>query len=460
MSVEENSIVEPQPRSANRPGVGADAHGLDPASSRGRWLALLAAALGWMFDGFEMGLHPLVAAPALRELLGPELRAGMPSGADAAAVAARLASLVGWWNAILNALFLFGAATGGVFFGWLGDRIGRTRTLTLTILTYTLLTGLGGFSTTVWHLATTRFLAAIGMGGEWSLGVALVMELWPGSARPYLAGAIGVAGNGGYLLVALTSLALGASTGQSPSQWRWLMFIGVAPALLTFLIRLAVPESPRWEHATVHAPPPPRPGELLARGVRGRCLLATLLVGIALLGTWGAVQWIPFWAVSLAGPGVPGAKEYAQICSACGACLGTLLAALLAGRFGRKPTYLVLCVLSLLTTGWLFRTPQVFGPAFLGGVFTVGLTTAAFYGWAPLYLPELFPTRVRATAQGVAYNFGRIFAGLGTLALTGALLDRFRSDLPASLAVTSLIYLAGIALIGFAPETRGRRLPD
>ena len=95
-----------------------------------------------------------------------------------------LETAVGQWNAILNALFLFGAATGGFLFGWLGDRIGRTRALTLTILTYAILTGLGGFSTSVWHLAASRFLAAVGMGGEWSLGVALVMEIWPASARP------------------------------------------------------------------------------------------------------------------------------------------------------------------------------------------------------------------------------------------------------------------------------------
>ena len=119
-----------------------------------------------------------------------------------------------------------------------------------------------------------------------------------------------------------------------------------------------------------------------------------------------------------------------------------------------------MCLLSLATTGWLFRTPQTFGPGFLTGVFAVGLTTAAFYGWAPLYLPELFPTRIRATAQGIAYNFGRIFAGIGTLVLTGAMLDRFKSDLPASLAFTSLVYVVGLVLIWFAPETKGRPLPD
>lgn len=429
----------------------------DAISRRGRWLAVVAASLGWMFDGFEMGLHPLVAHPALRELLRPGVVARLSPGADPTVVAAELAAAVGWWNAVLNALFLFGAATGGVLFGWLGDRIGRTRALTLTILTYTLLTGLGGFSTSVWQLAAVRFLAAVGMGGEWSLGVALVMELWPARARPYLAGIIGVAGNLGYLLIALTSLGLGAVIGESPSHWRWLMFMGVAPAALTFLIRLAVPESEKWEKAVAESAPV-RPREVFARGIFGRCAIATLLIGVALLATWGAVQWIPLWAATMTDR--PGAKEYTQIASASGACLGCLAAALFAGRFGRRPTYFLLCLLSLAATGWLFRTPQTFGPGLLAGVFAVGMTSAAFYGWAPLYLPELFPTRIRATAQGIAYNFGRIFAGVGTLALTGTLLERFRADLQASLAVTSLIYVVGLVLIWFAPETKGRPLPD
>jgi MFS transporter, SHS family, sialic acid transporter len=431
----------------------------DDAFQRGRWLALVAASLGWMFDGFEMGLHPLVAYPALRELLAPGVAEALGPGADPAVIAASLATAVGQWNAILNALFLFGAATGGLLFGWLGDRIGRTRALTLTILTYTLLTGLGGFSTSVWHLAASRFLAAVGMGGEWSLGVALVMEIWPAAARPYLAGVIGAMGNVGYLLIALTSLGVNVAAGQATASWRPLMFIGIAPAFLVFLIRLWVPESDRWQAAVADAEPV-SPTELLAPTTWRRCVLATLLTGVALLGTWGAVQWIPLWAVTLAGPDYAGAKEYSQIASAVGACLGTLAAALFSGRYGRRPTYFLLCVLSLLATGWLFRTPQTFGLVFLLGAFAVGLTTAAFYGWAPLYLPELFPTRIRATAQGIAYNFGRIFAGVGTLVLTGAMLDRFRSDLPASLAVTSLIYTVGLVLIWFAPETKGQPLPD
>lgn len=431
----------------------------DRALRRGRWLALLAAGLGWMFDGFEMGLHPLVAHPALHDLLGQGVVDSLGPGADPAVVAAAIGAAVGRWNAILNALFLFGAATGGFVFGWLGDRIGRTRALTFTILTYALLTGLAGFSTSVWHLAAARYLSAVGMGGEWSLGVALVMEMWPASARPLLAGIIGAVGNVGYILIATTSLALNHLGGLSTASWRPLMFVGVAPAFLVLLIRLAVPESPKWRESVAGAEPV-GPLEALGPATRGRVLVSVLLMGVALLGTWGAVQWIPLWTVDLAGREVVGAKEYSQIAAGGGAVIGTLAAALLCGRFGRRPVYFIMCLLSLGATGWLFRVPQTYGFEYLAGVFVVGLTTAAFYGWAPLYLPELFPTRVRATAQGIAYNFGRIFAGVGTLVLTGTMLDRFRSDLSASLAVTSLIYIVGLGLIWLAPETKGKPLPD
>jgi MFS family permease len=417
---------------------------------RGRYLAMLAAVLGWMFDGFEMGLHPLVARPALKELL-PD-----PSGA-------------GWWYAELTAAFLFGAAGGGLLFGWLGDRLGRKRALTLSVLTYAVFTGAGGFATSAWHLLVLRFVAALGMGGEWALGVALVMEVWPSRARPYLAAIIGLVGNLGYVIVALVNLVVLAFVAEPDKSWRPLMFLGVTPAVLALLIRLAVPESGKWVKA-VAAAPAPSPRELLAPGMFGRTLVGVVLLGVALLGSWGVAMWIPQWAAELPGAAeVGGAKEKTQMCSAGGACVGAALASLAAWRFGRRPVYFALCLLALLVTAYLFQTPQTFGPFyrpqtfgpfFLAQVFLAGGVIGAFYGWAPLYLPELFPTRIRATGQGVAYNFGRIIAGVGTLVLTGQFMQSFQSDYPRSLSLTSLIYLVGLVAIWFAPETRGRPLPD
>src|SRR5262245_22016910 len=210
-----------------------------PLSARGRWMTLAAALLGWMVDGLEMGLLPLVARPALRDLLGN------PGEVE-----------IGRWNAVITAGFLVGAATGGVLFGWLGDRLGRVRAMTLSILTYALCSGVGGVATAAWQMVPIRFVAALGMGGEWSLGVALVMEVWEGRSRALLAGLIGAAANCGYLLVALLSLGLGSlrhwlSEWGLPGgwvEWRLLMVCGALPALLTFFIRLFVPESSRWEH--------------------------------------------------------------------------------------------------------------------------------------------------------------------------------------------------------------------
>src|SRR5579871_2374002 len=167
------------------------------SDNRGRWLALIAALMGWLFDGFEMGLFPVVARPALIELLGV---ANKPTDVQD--------EVLGPWNGLIIAGFLVGAAAGGVLFGWLGDRLGRVRAMALSIMTYAAFSGLGAFATNPWHMVGVRFIAALGMGGEWSLGVALVMEIWGGRSRGLLAGLIGGSANFGYLLVALLSLSI------------------------------------------------------------------------------------------------------------------------------------------------------------------------------------------------------------------------------------------------------------
>ncbi len=488
----------------------------------GRWLALAAALLGWMFDGFEMGLFPLVARPAIRNLL--------PNADDSA---------VGLWFSVATALFLIGAATGGVLFGWLGDRLGRVRAMTYSVLTYAIFSGLCGFATSPAQIAGLRFLSALGMGGEWSLGVALVMELWPDNSRALLAGMIGSVANLGYLLVGAISLGLGSilpalqnglsSLGLSPSQvswltdysgWRILLMLGATPALLTFLIRLFVPESKRWEAeseqgktshwATV---------DLLAVGVGamagcglvvmwtsslhyavsiagsillllvviagysypvirylqrgagatgtskswkptlGRMYLGACLSGVALLGTWASIQWAPTWADQLASKKIPQAKEYAQISMAFGACLGTIVAALMGDWFGRRLTYAILCVASFGAAQLFFRSSPTFDAIFIVKLFLAGATTASFYGWLPLYLPELFPTGVRATGQGFGFNFGRLLAAVGNLQMTN-LLVHFQGDYAKACSVMSWIYALGLVVIIFAPETKGKPLPD
>src|SRR5262245_22337671 len=229
---------------------------------RGKWMALTAALLGWMFDGLEMGLFPLVASPALKELLG--------TGATDATI--------GRWANIATAGFLVGAATGGVLFGWLGDRLGRVRAMTLSVFTYAIFSGLCGFASSPQQIAILRFVAALGMGGEWALGVALIMEIWPDKSRAFLAGLIGAAANVGYLLIAVVGLAF------PPDAWRMLMFVGALPALLTFFIRLFVPESERWQ-------------EEKTRGATSHWQTRDL-IGV-LIGAGGGIAIIVLWAADL-----------------------------------------------------------------------------------------------------------------------------------------------------------------
>jgi MFS family permease len=543
-----NPYVSPE---SSGPAIVRAADAPTASSDKGKWMVLIAAFLGWMFDGFEMGLFPLIGGPALKDLLGP--------------AAASAGDTDKWFGGII-AVFLVGAATGGVLFGWLGDRFGRVRAMSLSIFTYAIFTGACGFATEAWHIAVLRFIASLGMGGEWSLGVALVNEIWPGKSRALIAGLIGAAANVGFLLVALLSMALVSfisgvasllgSLGVSQewidhllanSAWRFLMISGALPALLIFFIRLFVPESKRWEEehargATSHwanrdlvgvligcaaalliiwSWMPVVPGHPLylladhatirtttavgvtvvglvvalvgylwpvrrylvraniAGGMRsasegqvlGRMLFGAALAGVALLGTWGAIQWAPRWAFELEPDPARHAKEYTQICSGFGAIVATILAALAAGRFGRRITYSVLCLGSIAAALLLYQVNTQFGPLFLFCTFLAGGMTAAFYGWFPLYLPELFPTAVRATGQGFAYNFGRILAAIGSLQ-TATLMAAFSTSVerdgkivempnfPQAGSVMTAIYLIGVMIIWLGPETKGKPLPD
>ena len=484
-------------------------------SSAGPSLALAAALLGWLFDGAEMGVFSLVGRPALRELL-----------VDADEARVKL------WFGVITAGFLVGAATGGVLFGWLGDRLGRVKAMSLSVLVYALFTGMCGLARTAEELAALRFIAALGMGGEWSLGVALVMEVWPNERRAFLAGLIGAAANVGYLLVAVIGLmllqvvaefsALLASVGMPDNWitaltanqgWRLMMVLGTAPAALTFLIRLFVPESEKWQAEQNRgassnwvtrdlwgvaagglsgvgiivlwaAPELPMAVRiagtplLLAVAAFGytlpavrylrrasnepaaptvrRMLLAAGLAGVALLGTWASLQWAPTWADQLTGGKQPEAKAWTQIWSSNGAILGTILAALLGDWIGRRKAYALMCVASFGSILLLYQGNTAYGPGLLASVFVAAFCTASFYGWLPLYLPELFRTGVRATGQGFGFNFGRILAAVGALQ-TGTL---FQGGYPPACSLMSLIYIVGLVLIRFAPETRGQPLPE
>lgn len=455
----------PQPAAPSAPKQGT-------ALTRGQWMVLLAAFLGWLFDGYEMGLFPVIARPALKDLLGG-------AGDDQ----------VGPWMALITAGFLVGAAFGGLVFGWLGDRIGRVKAMALSILVYSLVTGCAYWATSPVHLMIVRFVSALGMGGQWSLGVALVMECWPEKWRPLLAGAIGAASNVGFFLVGLTAWA----SPVTPESWRWMLLVAALPAFLVVFIMVAVPESERWKRAVVTRVSHPLK-EVFGPGLRNRTLLAIVFASVALIGTWGSVQWMPLWANQLASEqgfaelrthhpewyaeGVTAeltaartaaettvnraagtATANIQMIQGIGAIIGTLLAPLIGARIGRRPAYFLLCLASVVVSAVTFRGLTSYGMVFLGMSLLMSLTTASFYGWFPLYFPELFPTRARATGQGVSFNTGRILAAGGAIT-QGQLVAHFGGSYAQAGAIVTLVYLFGMALIWFAPETKGKPLPD
>ncbi len=408
-------------------------------------LTLLAAFLGWMFDGMEMGIFSLIARPAFQEMWQ-----GVPANAGTIAPE----GYVQLWMGIITAAFLFGAAAGGLVFGWLGDRIGRVRAMTISILFYSLFTGACYFVQQPWQMASLRFIAALGMGGEWSLGVALVMEVWPSKFRPLMAGFIGAAANAGFLIVG----AIGATWAITSDSWRWMLIIGAAPALLTFFIRIFVPESERWKEAVQGKDIKPL-REIFSPPLLSRTILATMFATIPLIVTWGIVQWIPLWTDQLAGPGQPKAKAYSHSLLAIMAILGSLAAPLLGQKFGRRPAYFTMCLLSILSAYFLFTYTKTYGPLFMVGVALVGFFATSFFGWLPLYLPELFPTRVRATAQGVAFNSGRIIAAIGVFNM-GTIMGFFDNSYARAGLAISMVYFIGMVLIWFAPETKDKPLPE
>ena len=236
------------------------------------------------------------------------------------------------------------------------------------------------------------------------------------------------------------------------------MLAGAAPALLTFFIQLVVPESERWKESAKRGMSRPVK-EIFSGRFLKNTLLAIAFASVALIGTWGSVQWLPLWADQLTGGTMPQAKANTQILSGLGAVTGCLLGGLFGGGIGRRAAFFSLCLLSLFLCGFLYRAVGEYNGIFLVMVFLVGGVTAAFYGWFPLYLPELFPTRVRATGQGVSYNSGRILAAAGALT-QGQLVSFYGGSYAQAGSVITLIYLLGMILIWFAPETKGKPLPE
>jgi len=417
--------------------------------TRYQWLVLFVAWLGWVFDSMDSTIYALVLQPALHDLL----RA--PGGGPATA------EVIGWYGGIIFSIFLIGWAIGGVLFGMLADHFGRTRALIFTILIYALFTGMAALSQTWWQLALFRFLTALGIGGEWAAGATLVAEVWPEDKRTKAAGLLQSAWAAGFFVAAILNLLL------RNCGWRPIFVVGVAPALVAVFVFLWVKEPERWvkaraEERQAGGARPLKLAELFAPGLLRATLVGSGLAFVAVFGLWGATNWTPTLIRAL--PELQGMNaseltslvSYATMLLNVGALAGYLSFGPLADRVGRRRVFALMCVGSLVMLPATFLTPRTYAQVLLL-LPLLGFFNNGIFSGFPIYLPELYPTRIRATGAGFCFNIGRVLASTGPL-VTGYLVTALGSFGYAASAV-AVIYIVGLLILPFAPETKGRPLP-
>jgi MFS family permease len=427
---------------------------------RRQWNTLLATNLGWLFDGFETYALVLVAATALRQLLEPAQYPAIPA-----------------YLGMIFAINLLGWGIGGVIGGIVADYIGRKRTMILSIIAYSITTGLSALSFDWLSFALLRFLVGIAIGSEWATGASMIAELWPDRARGKGAGLMQCGLGIGFFIAALVWLFV---SGIGPGAWRYMFVIGVLPALVTLWIRRSIPESELWAKtdarrraaierkrggATLHGE-----DEALARftavdlfadpKIRRLTVIVFLMSLTTTVGWWGIATWVPPFIGSVAGKiGLPGPQwaTYAGLAYTTGSIIGYAAFGFLADAFGRKPVTIFYMVLALVLTPVLFLWTQDLSLllilACLNAIFSNGQ-----YSWMPVWLPELYPTRMRATAMAFVFNAPRFIACLGPL-FGGQLIVAF-GGFGYAATIAAAIYVLGLAAVAFLPETVGKPLPD
>ncbi|MCA9214372.1 MAG: MFS transporter [Planctomycetales bacterium] len=430
-------------------------------SSTQRLLVLAAGFLGWMFAGVQLGATSIVMRDAAKDLLG-----------------ATDEGEIGHWFGWLVSVFMLGAACGGYLFGWIGDHKGRRNGMAYAIACYSLAAGITSLVTSPNQLLVARFLVGLGVGGMWPNGIALVAEAWPNMSRPLLAGVIGTAANIGILLFSI----LTAFVDVTPDDWRWTMHWTTAPIILAAMVFAFVPESPRWLAAKA-APRAVNPdfGEVFRPPLLRVTLIGIALGTVPLFGGWGNANWANAWAAQV-GDAIPASdretngdasekptptaeanpklKAYAMIWRSLPGSVASLLGGAIATIVGRRRFYFCLSVICLICAQCLFRFSYPGESSFLIWMGVLGGFSGFFFGWLPLYLPELFPTRVRSTGAGVSFNFGRIGTAVGILIAAELLKQVFAGDYAAIGRLTSWIYAFGAIIILVAPNTAGKELED
>jgi MFS family permease len=366
--------------------------------SAAQWKSGVAAWLGWLFDGLDMHLYTLIAMPFVASLLHVE-----PTDES-----------VTFYSSWIQAAFMFGWAIGGGFFGRIGDRLGRSRALVLTILTYAIFTGAGYFAQTWWHLLIFRFLAALGIGGEWAVGAALLAETWPRSWRYWLAAVLQSAVNVGILLAGVTNYAM---SGIDP---RYVFLAGLTPALVVLWIRRAVPETDDWHAAKQSAGEfEPKVYDLFRGQARRTTLLTMAVCACSLTAHWAFMFWYAQHLRQIPEVKALASSAQTQIVSAALVVLmlssiaGNFLAAAIACRLGYKRTIAVMALAYFVTMLLAYGAPNSL--TVLWYFFPILGACSGFFALFTMYLPPLFPTLLRTTGAGFSYNIGRVAAAIGTV---------------------------------------------
>lgn len=411
-----------------------------------RWWVLVAAFAAWLFAGVQMSVTPLVANSATKDFLKTDDAPDVPK------------AVLTDWFARYNATFLFGAAAGGMLFGWIGDRFGRAKALGASVCCYTVFSGLASLAHSPEQFVALRFIGCLGVGGAWPNSIALASEVWGTVSRPVLAGVIGTAANIGLVLMGL----LACYQTITPDSWRWVMLLGASPAVVGVIMVFTLPESPKWlearrerfattSNATTSGPSPIV--EVFQPPLLTTTLLGILLGTLPLFGGWGCTNWLVPWADQVGASTDASLKAWTQVYRSVGAAASSLAGGWVAARLGRRTSYFLFSLTSLVIGQLIYRTLDPLHPQFGFWVFLLGTTTGFYFGWLPLCLPEMFPTRVRSTGGGVTFNFGRIATALGVLG-AGYLsrLPAFDGDYGKVGSVTSLVFAVGMLAIWLMPR--------
>ena len=425
-----------------------------------QWKALIASNLGWTFDGFEVFALILTVGAALHQLLDASQYKYIPAYAGA-----------------VIAITVFGWGAGGLLGGILADYIGRKCSMALTILAYSLLTGLSALSWSWLSFAVFRFLVGLAIGSEWATGASITAEVWPDNAR----GKGGALLQAGYPIGSILASAVWVLIGTSgPGAWRYMYLIGVLPALITVWILRNIPESPRWEESNRQRR---AAQELRRRGgalhgenaaivrftlvdmfaepaVRTRLIVTFVMSLSVTIGYWGVSTFVPSYVGSVASHLGLAAQRWvglAGLVQNIGALLGFCCFGLLADSLGRRPTTFLYYLMCLILTPIVYLWVQEIHLLLL--VFAVyGFFIQGVFSWTAVWLPELFPTRMRATAAGFIFNTPRLISAVAPL-VAGSLIVNL-GGYGRTATILALFYILGLIAVPFLPETKGRPLAE